>query len=193
MVLAGRAYTMILVVCASAVAVVFFSAMLSYTQGGLAAPLDDAFIYFQYGRNLAEGHFFEYSRGAGFSSGATSILYPVLLAAGYRIGFTGDNLVIFAYGLSALGFVATSVLAYLVVRPRYGQGAGLAAGLLISLNGWVAWGYLSMMEISLHGTLLLATVFLLSQALSRGAPVWPAMLTAAVLPFVRPEAILTTS
>lgn len=80
----------ILAACAGAVSLLYLASMLQYTDGGLAAPLDDAYIYFQYARRLSEGHPFEYSPGDGYSSGATSVAYPFLLAAAHRAGFTGD-------------------------------------------------------------------------------------------------------
>lgn len=62
----------------------------------------------------------------------------------------------------------------------------------MTVSGWVAWGYLSMMEIWLYGTVLMATVFLLSRASTSGGWAWPmAMLAAAGLAFARPEGMLT--
>jgi hypothetical protein len=54
-----------------------------------SAPLDDVFIHFDFARSLAHGHFFEWAPGGGYSSGATSWLYPAILGAAYRLGFTG--------------------------------------------------------------------------------------------------------
>src|SRR5918911_1297879 len=51
--------------------------------GHPAVPLDDAFIHFQYAKRLAQGHFFSYSEGDGYSSGATSVVWPLLLAPLY--------------------------------------------------------------------------------------------------------------
>src|SRR5262245_2056700 len=48
-----------------------------------AVPLDDAFIHFQYAKRLASGHFFSYAEGDSYSSGATSLLWPLLLAPFY--------------------------------------------------------------------------------------------------------------
>ncbi|HEV8245407.1 MAG TPA: hypothetical protein VGP93_06555, partial [Polyangiaceae bacterium] len=44
-----------------------------------SAPLDDVFIHFDFARSIARGHPFEWSAGAGYSSGGTSLLYPFLL------------------------------------------------------------------------------------------------------------------
>lgn len=53
----------ILIASAVAVSVLFLASMLDYTGGGLSAPLDDSFIYFQYAKRLSEGHPFESQHG----------------------------------------------------------------------------------------------------------------------------------
>lgn len=179
-----------LIASATAVALLFLVSMLDYTGGGLSAPLDDSFIYFQYARQLAEGDVFEYTDGAGFSTGATSLAYPVVLALGDAIGLSGDRLIGFAYVLATLGLIATALLAHAVLRPLHGERAALAAGLLVVANGWLLWGYLSMMEAWLYGSLLLATVWFLSRA-GTARWEWPAAMgAAALLVFARPEAML---
>src|SRR6185436_20951141 len=55
-------------------------------------PLDDTYIHFQYARVLATGHFMQYNPGQPPSSGATSFMYPALLAVGYILGFTAERL-----------------------------------------------------------------------------------------------------
>src|SRR5579872_6903047 len=70
----------------------FYGYMLKQTRGEWSAPLDDVFIHFDYARSTALGHPFEWVVGNGYSSGNTSILYPCVLAVGYRLGFTGAEL-----------------------------------------------------------------------------------------------------
>ncbi len=48
-------------------------------------PLDDAYIHFQYARSIATGQPYAYNPGLPPTSGATSFLYPYLLALGYLI------------------------------------------------------------------------------------------------------------
>ena len=48
--------------------------------GHPGATLDDAYIHFQYARAIAEGHPLRYQAGAPPTSGATSFLWPLLLA-----------------------------------------------------------------------------------------------------------------
>src|SRR6266446_6467741 len=54
-----------------------------------ASSLDDAYIYFQYARQFAHGHFFIYQPGAGPSTGVTGLLYLLILAALSRLGMEG--------------------------------------------------------------------------------------------------------
>src|SRR5215510_8452631 len=76
--------------------------------GHPAVPLDDAFIHFQYAKRIAGGHFFSYVDGEGYSSGATSLVWPTLLAPFYLLGLH-DLAIIWAAWL--LGFVALGALA----------------------------------------------------------------------------------
>src|SRR5215510_3257435 len=58
-------------------------------RGDYVMPLDDVYIHFQYARQLAAGQPYVYNPGLPPSSGATSFLYPYILAVGYLIGFQG--------------------------------------------------------------------------------------------------------
>jgi hypothetical protein len=55
-------------------------------RGPWSAPLDDVFIHFDFARSAARGYPFQWSEGNGYSSGGTSLLYPLVLALGYRAG-----------------------------------------------------------------------------------------------------------
>jgi hypothetical protein len=73
-----------------------------------SAPLDDVFIHFDFARAAARGMPFEWIDGNGYSSGGTSLLYPLVLALGLVVGFRGLNLMQFAAIVAA-----TSVFALL--------------------------------------------------------------------------------
>lgn len=64
--------------------------------GPWSAPLDDVFIHFDFARQTARGHAFEWSPGAGYSSGGTSLLYPFVLVPGFWLGQSGLNLMLWA-------------------------------------------------------------------------------------------------
>src|SRR6476659_8881987 len=77
--------------------------------GHPGAALDDAYIHFQYARAIAEGHPFRFQAGEPISTGATSFLWPAILAPFYLIGFRGEAILWPAWTLS---FVAMGALAY---------------------------------------------------------------------------------
>jgi hypothetical protein len=61
-----------------------------------SAPLDDVFIHFDFARSAARGMPFQWIDGNGYSSGGTSLLYPLVLALGMLGGFRGLTLMHFA-------------------------------------------------------------------------------------------------
>ena len=182
----------VLTTIAIAVALVFLGAMLFYTKGHLAPPLDDVFIYFQYARNLAHGHWFEYNVGEGFTSGATGFLYTLILAFGYRLGVTGVNLMIYAFVFAIGTLIATAWLVWDLIRreTKNSDIALLAAGLVL-FNGWLLWGYFSFMEVGLEGMLIVLTLwFLLREKDKPAAPGFA--VSGSLLALARPEAMLVT-
>ncbi|HEY5960263.1 MAG TPA: hypothetical protein VIV60_27105 [Polyangiaceae bacterium] len=66
-----------------------------------SAPLDDVFIHFDFARSAARGMPFQWIDGNGYSSGGTSLLYPLVLALGTLAGFRGLTLMHFAAMLAA--------------------------------------------------------------------------------------------
>lgn len=127
-----------------------------------SAPLDDVFIHFDFARSLARGRFFEWAPGGGYSSGATSWLYPAILAIAYRAGCTG-----FALGRFCDWFACLCVFGGLwALRHAYQGVSRIAATVmtaaLMSLGvfGWSLW---SSMELPLF-----FAIWCCGQAVSRG-------------------------
>ncbi|HEX9296456.1 MAG TPA: hypothetical protein VF881_11485 [Polyangiaceae bacterium] len=115
--------------------------------GHPAVPLDDAFIHFQYARRLAGGHFFSYVEGEGYSSGATSLLWPTLLAPFYLLGLHDLAII---WGAWALGFLALGALAvetYRLSLPLAGRAASVGAGAMVLCFGGYVWCAASGMEV----------------------------------------------
>lgn len=167
----SRRHKAALVVIAFIMVLLFLTTMLSYTGGELAMPLDDTFIHFQYARQLARGHFFRYNSEDPPSTGATSLLYPFVLAAGYLLGFSDDKLIIFAFVFNSLLLAVSAVLVYRITfliasgahEQELGRGpspsiVALLAGLFFLLNGPLLWSFFSGMETGLFITLMLATL-----------------------------------
>jgi hypothetical protein len=114
--------------------------------GEPAAPLDDAFIHLQYARRLAEGHFFSFVPGEGYSSGATSPLWPVLLAPFHALGLRGVTLLDAAWAFGTLAHAAVAVETYRLASRLAGRAAAAGAALMCLLFGAFAWFAWSGME-----------------------------------------------
>lgn len=156
-------------------------------------PLDDPYIYLVYARNTAAGHLFAYNPSDGPSSGATSTLWTLLLAAGYRLGLARVRppgaaapmaLVLGLAAACTAGYMAAFAAACRAAAGR--QQAGLAGCLLCAAAtvcyGRFAWGAFSGLEVPLSAL----GVALFGLALSaRGGPA-PALL-ATLLTLVRPD------
>jgi hypothetical protein len=163
-------------------------ASLAGGRGELLMPLDDAYIHFQYARQLAAGQPYVYNPGLPPSSGATSFLYPYLLAIGYVIGFQGLNLGLWAMAIGALALVASSWLVYLLSR-QYDAPEWMAVllAVLFSLTGPVSWHFMSGMETGLAVLLTLLTLYMVVRQSLRGV-----VAAASLLALIRPEGGILT-
>jgi hypothetical protein len=115
--------------------------------GHAGATLDDSFIHFQYARALAELHPFRYQAGEPHTMGATSLLWPVLLAPFYAIGFRDVALVWPAWILSfvALGLLAHE--AFHLTKPLAGKTAAVGAACMVLAFSGFSWCAASGMEV----------------------------------------------
>ncbi len=84
-------------------------------------PLDDVYIHFQYARMIAAGQPFHYNPGDPATSGATSLLYPFILAVGYALGFQGDRLAIWALAIGVLCWIGSAWIVFRLVWDRTPQ------------------------------------------------------------------------
>jgi hypothetical protein len=160
-----------------------------------AAPLDDSFIHLQYARRLAEGSFFSYVPGEGYSSGATSFLWPLLLAPFHALGLHGVSLIWAAWLLGTLAHAALAVETFRLAERLAGRAAAAGAGAMCTLFAAFAWFAWSGME-----TILLAWILMRSARAAaafcepaRGSP-RPGEIQLIALgllaPLVRPEGAL---
>lgn len=114
--------------------------------GRPAAPLDDAFIHLQFARRLAEGGFYSFMPGEGYSTGATSLLWPLLLAPFHAIGLRGLSLLWVPWVIGTLAHAALAVEAARLADRLAGKEAGVGAGMMCSVFGAFAWFAWSGME-----------------------------------------------
>ena len=138
-------------------AVVATQAVLARTGGVPAVPLDDTFIHFQYARSWAELRPLVYTPGAAATPGATSLLWPLVLAPFHAVGFQGTSIIWIAwlFGWTALGLLAweTRRLADRVTSTL----AGVAAGAMVLSFGGYIWFAASGMEVLPFAWLLTRT------------------------------------
>lgn len=169
----------------------FWGAGLARTGGAFPVPLDDVYIHFGFARSAALGHPFQWIPGNGYSSGGTSVVYPLILAPAWAVGFRGAHLAIFAAALAVACVVdlARSIRTLLAPAPRWV--AALAPALVLAVP-LVDWSLFSGMETALFAALLGRALVATERAasappLERGraqlvAGIWGALLIA-----TRPE------
>ena len=157
------------------------------------APLDDVYIHFDFARSIALGRPFEWIPGNGYSSGATSLLYPFVLAPGYLVGFRGAWLGVFAALVAGACLVdlCRSLRALVGPSPRW---VSFLLPPLVLCVPLVDWSLFSGMEVALFGAVLgraLCAVRRVERAApeGRGRAQWRAGALAALLVAVRPEAV----
>jgi hypothetical protein len=151
-----------LLVCLAALeALLFGTAMLSLNGGHPMVPLDDSFIHFQYAKQLAHGHAFVFSPGDAYSTGATSLLYPVILAPFFWLGFSGVRIILVSFALGFLTLALSSVVCFLWADRIAGRTAAALAALLLLSNGNLLWVYFSGMETGLFALLMVASLYAL--------------------------------
>ena len=125
----------------------FFDGEYRGKGGPWSAPLDDVFIHFDFARSTANGHPFEWVAGNGYSSGGTSLLYPFVLAIGYRLGFQGLDLMEWA-GIVACVSVFALLLAVRNAFRTLPVWTSYLAPLAILGVGALSWSLFSGMEIA---------------------------------------------
>ena len=140
--------------CAAAI-VGFWITGYSLTQGRSGVPLDDAWIHFQFARNIAEGTGFAFNPGEP-TAGSTSPLWTLMLAAVY---WAGGSFPLAGQVLSAVTYLAIPLATYALARSlvRCDWLAWLS-GLVVALNGRLVWAGLSALETGVFTTLALLSV-----------------------------------
>ena len=136
----------VLPLAASAVIGFFCVRAIHRAAGGPAAPLDDAFIHLTFARGLAEGRFFQYVPGEGYSSGATSFLWPILLAPFHLLGLRGERLLWAAWLLGWVAHAALTLEVHRITRRLAGAAAAAGAAAICAVFPAFAWFTYSGME-----------------------------------------------
>lgn len=156
------------------------------TGGNLCVPLDDSFIHFQYARQMARGYFLRYNTVDPATTGATSLLYVLVMAPYFWLPLAAEGAIAYALLIGIVCLVVSASLVRAIVVAHAWRMAGLLGGLLFACNGFALWGYLSGMEIALFGTLVLWLLWLVQRrdGLSFG---WQEAVVGSLLVLTRPE------
>ncbi len=175
-------------VLAGLVFLTYALASLAAGRGQYTMPLDDVYIHFQYAHQIAAGQPYVYNPGLPPTSGATSFLYPYLLAVGDLIGFKGLNLGIWAMGLGAVALALSGWIVFrfaLTFEAPFWLAALTAA--LFEVSGPVSWHFMSGME---TGLVVLFTLLTLYAFVSRRLS-WT-IAGAELIALIRPEGAILT-
>jgi arabinofuranosyltransferase len=122
-------------------------------QGGV--PLDDAWIHFQFARNLARGDGLSFNPGQP-TPGSTAPLWTLLLAAAYLVG---GRFPVAGQVLSATCYLSMLMATYVIGKQVTGRRwAAWLAGMVVGLNGRMVWAGLSALETCLFATLSLLAI-----------------------------------
>ena len=126
-----------------------------FTGGQGGVPLDDAWIHFQFARNLARGDGLSFNPGQP-TSGSTAPLWTLLLAGVYCVG---GRFPLAGQLLSGACFLAALVATYVLGKRLTGRRwTAWLAGAVVALNGRFAWAGLSGLETPLFAALSLAAI-----------------------------------
>lgn len=134
----------------------YLSQALHLTGGVLGVPLDDAWIHFQYARNLSQGNGFSYVPGVP-TAGSTAPLWTLLLAV---IGLFTQDFLLPAMLLSAALFLLTIWLTYrLTLNLTHQAWVALLAAAGLAVTGRMVWASWSAMEVTLFTALSVGAVW----------------------------------
>lgn len=170
----------------------FLRAQLALTGNLSGVPLDDAYIHFQFARNLAGGHGFSFNPDHPVP-GSTSPLWVLLLAGAGKLGVP-----LWAAGkIYGTVFLCASAILTRRLALRLGGApvVALAAGALTALDGRLLWAAPSGMEVTLFAALCLGAMLARPTGSRAGGPtgLLPLGILCALATLTRPEGSLLTA
>jgi len=173
--------------------------ILTYTDGEPSVPLDDAYIHFQFARGFARFEPFVYTTGSDPVAGATSLLWPAMLAPLFWLNIAGTNVI---WGAWLLGFVCLGLLAletYAISERLLSPLVGLGVSAMVLSFGGLTWLAASGMEAVPFAWLWLRSYRRLAEWWEtpsgmelEGRLAWELVLLSAATPLMRPEGALAS-
>jgi len=168
---------------------IFLMSMLFYTDGHLAPPLDDTFIFFQYAKQICHGVPFQYNTGDSPTTGATSLLYPFILAIGFLLGIGKTGILAYSLGLGLICLIVSSLLIFNIGRRLFDETTGLILGLLFLFNGQILWSFFCGMETGFFMCMILAVLYAFLLESEKKKYVWT-IVFASIMALTRPEGLI---
>jgi hypothetical protein len=109
----------------------------SVSEGpAIGPPQSDSLAFYQYARAIADGHPYRFNANDPPSTGSTSHLYPLLLAAPYAMGARDTHLATAGFALAALLYLLLIGGVWVAARRVAPEAAPLATALVI-LSGHI--------------------------------------------------------
>jgi len=125
----------------------------------VGVPLDDAYIHFQFSKNISEGNGFSYNSGTE-TPGSTSPLWTMLLSFFYNIN---NDQIITSLILSCIFELGTLIVIYLIVYKRTGNKLlSFFTSSMLLFTGRFLWASGSGMEITFY-SFLISLIILFNQ------------------------------
>ena len=144
-----------LMLIGSAILGLFAYTTYRFTGGQGGVPLDDAWIHFQFARNLARGNGFSFNAGH-LTAGSTAPLWTLLLAGAMSVG---GEFPVAGQLLSSASFLAALAATYALGKRLTGtRWTAWLAGVVVATNGRMVWAGLSALEPPLFATLSLLAI-----------------------------------
>lgn len=107
---------------------VLVAVSVGYNRGSLVPPLDDVYIHLQYARQFGDGEPLRFQPGAEITTGASSLLWMVLLGAAHAVGFDGRWLLAVAVVGGVVGVACATGFTSAAATRLGGHAAGWWAG-----------------------------------------------------------------
>lgn len=180
--------------CLSAVAILAAVCLAWFMLGWPLTGMDDACIFFEYAKNIAEGKGIVYGNNPNPVEGCTSLLWTLVCAANFRFGF--GALGVFA---CAIGFLLVAQLLWVSILDEFLSENEIRGvwiprvvyiALILGTPAYVSWMTVSMMDCALWGLIIAGLTYAMLKS-SRNAIAWLCgVLAFLCAPWTRPESLM---